>query len=420
MSEPEYDVVIVGASIAGCAAAIVYGRAGLRVALLEKHRNVATHKALCGHFLLGGAHETLLELGLWQDLVEQHGAGTGGLSMWSQAGWMPPPATGVAPFLNVRRSTLDPFLRSRAAETPGVDLLLDRSVDALEHEGARIVGVQTHRHDGSAERFRARLVVGADGYRSKTAQLARTPERRYDNGRFFLYAYYRGVELRQPGDAALWWHERDLAVASPTDGGLVEIALMPTKDQLPRFQQDRAGELERYVSRLPDAPDLNGAELTSKIVTAVDYPLIRRPAVPAPGLALIGDAALTSDPTPAPGCTYALLTGRWLAECTTDGLTGRGSLDTGLRRYRRRRRFIERHDRLIRIDAAAPPPNPVQRMLREASTHDETTAIRLTNFGMQAAPVSSLLNPATLARAGRVAHRARRANHRSRKPAEIH
>jgi menaquinone-9 beta-reductase len=420
MGEPDYDVVIVGASIAGCAAAIVYGRAGLRVALLEKHRNLATHKALCGHFLLGGAHETLLKFGLWQELVEQHGAGTGGLSMWSQAGWMPPPATGVAPFLNVRRSTLDPLMRSRAAGSPGVELLLDRSVDALEYEGARVVAVRARRHDGSAERFRARLVVGADGYRSKIAQLAGTPERRYDNGRFFLYAYYRGVVLRQPGDAALWWHERDLAVVSPTDGGLVEVALMPTKDQLPRFQQDRVGELERYVSRLPDAPDMSGAELVSKIITAVDYPLIRRPAVPAPGLALIGDAAMTSDPTPAPGCTYALLTGRWLAESTMDALANGRSPDAGLRQYRRRRRFVERHDRLIRIEAAAPPPNPIQRMLREAATHDETTAIRLTNFGMQAAPVGSLLNPATLARARRVTYRARREHHRLRKPVEIH
>jgi menaquinone-9 beta-reductase len=420
MLEPDYDVAIVGASIAGCTAAIVYGRAGLRVALLEKHRNVATHKVLCGHFLLGGAHGTLLELGLWQELVERHGAGTGGLSMWSQAGWMPPPATGVAPFLNVRRSTLDPLLRSRAAASPGVELLLDRSVDALEYAGARVVGVRARRHDGSAERFRARLVVGADGYRSKVAQLSQTPERRYDNGRFFLYAYYRGVGLRQPGDASLWWHGRDLAVVSPTDGGLVEVALMPTKDQLPRFQKDRAGELARYVARLPDAPDMSGAELVSKIVTAVDYPLIRRPAVPAPGLALIGDAAMTSDPTPAPGCTYALLTGRWLAASTTDALANRRSLETGLRRYRRQRRFVERHDRLIRIEAAAPPPNPVQRMLREAATHDEATAIRLSNFGMQAAPISSLLNPATLARAGRVAYRARHKDHRSRKPVEIH
>jgi flavin-dependent dehydrogenase len=30
-----YDVIIVGASLAGCAAAILYGRSGLKVALID-------------------------------------------------------------------------------------------------------------------------------------------------------------------------------------------------------------------------------------------------------------------------------------------------------------------------------------------------------------------------------------------------
>ena len=35
----KYDVVIAGAGIGGCTAAILYGRQGLRVALLEAHRD---------------------------------------------------------------------------------------------------------------------------------------------------------------------------------------------------------------------------------------------------------------------------------------------------------------------------------------------------------------------------------------------
>jgi 2-polyprenyl-6-methoxyphenol hydroxylase-like FAD-dependent oxidoreductase len=39
-SPSQYDIAIVGASIAGCAAAIFFGRAGARVALIERDREV--------------------------------------------------------------------------------------------------------------------------------------------------------------------------------------------------------------------------------------------------------------------------------------------------------------------------------------------------------------------------------------------
>jgi menaquinone-9 beta-reductase len=287
-------------------------------------------------------------------------------------------------------------------------------VEALAYRGDRIVGVDARTRDGTTERFSGRLVVGADGYRSKTAELAGVPERRHDNARFFVYAYYRGMTLRQPGDASIWWYGRDFAAVCPTDGGLTEVALMPTKDKRDIFDQDRPRALERYVAGLPGAPDMTGAQRVGKVVTSVDYPLIRRHPVPAAGLALIGDAALTSDPTPAPGCTYALLSGRWLAETTSAALAGHASLEAGLRAYRRRHRFIERHDRLIRAEASAPPPNPVQRALREAAIQDPVTATRLANFGVQAAPVSSLLNPVTIGRACWVIRSTRRTESRAR------
>lgn len=88
----EYDVVIVGASIGGCTAAIHLGRAGLRVALLERHRSIETPKRLCGHFLLGGAKEPLRRLGIWEDLVALGGAPGTWRCGASTAGW-----TGLAP-----------------------------------------------------------------------------------------------------------------------------------------------------------------------------------------------------------------------------------------------------------------------------------------------------------------------------------
>jgi flavin-dependent dehydrogenase len=44
-----FDVVVVGSGPAGCAAAMLLGREGLTVALLEAHRDVNHYKRLCTH-----------------------------------------------------------------------------------------------------------------------------------------------------------------------------------------------------------------------------------------------------------------------------------------------------------------------------------------------------------------------------------
>ncbi|TMR15449.1 NAD(P)/FAD-dependent oxidoreductase [Nonomuraea turkmeniaca] len=403
----EYDVVIVGASVSGCTAAILYGRAGLRVALLEKHRSINTHKRLCGHFLLGGAQAPLQRLGLWDELLAA-GAGTGDVSIRTEYGWTDPSRAGVPPFLNVRRVTLDPILRGRAADTGGVDLLLGRTVTGLLTEGRRVTGVRARLLDGTEETHTGRLIVGADGYRSKVAALADVPERFTPNGRAFFYTYYRNVRHTLPTPAAVWWNDRDWVVLGPTDGGLIEVAVMPAKDTLPPVLTDHAGYIERYVASLPDAPDLARAERVAKVVIAPDYPLIRRHPTPAPGLALIGDAALTADPTPAPGCTWALLSGQWLADATAPALLAGDDSAAALRRYRRDHRAIEREHTFMRGDAEVPPSNRVQRLLQEAAVHDPEVSRRLALVGMQAAPTTSLLNPALAVRALLVRHRGRR------------
>src|SRR5688572_18058571 len=115
----EHDVVIVGASAAGCTAAILYGRAGLRVKLVEKHRSAATFKALCGHFILGGTEDMLRRTGLWPQLIAAGGR-AGGISRWARGAWTtPPPDRPQA--VSLRRERLDPLLRASAAATAGVE-----------------------------------------------------------------------------------------------------------------------------------------------------------------------------------------------------------------------------------------------------------------------------------------------------------
>ncbi|EFL18416.1 NAD(P)/FAD-dependent oxidoreductase [Streptomyces sp. C] len=301
MTEPEsagdgYDVVISGASLAGSTAAILLARRGVRVALLERRSDPEAYKVLCTHSMTANAAPVLDELGLLPAL-EKAGAVRNEARWYTRWGWIHPRAAPAGPALpygyNVRRSTLDPLIRARAGETPGVDLLLGHQVTGLVTEAGRTVGVRARTPQGERE-IRARLVVGADGKDSAVAKLAGVPTRQYENARFGYIAYFRGLTL-EGGLGRAWFLEPDMAYAFPNDDGVTVVAVLPDKKRLPAFREDLEGSFRSFVRGLPEAPDLDSAERIGKIIGTVDYPLLTREPT-APGLALVGDAALTGPP----------------------------------------------------------------------------------------------------------------------------
>ncbi|GAB2673832.1 NAD(P)/FAD-dependent oxidoreductase [Kribbella swartbergensis] len=397
----KYDVIIVGASIAGCTAATAYGRAGLRVALLERHSSPQSHKTLCGHFILGGTHSTLQRLDLWQPMLEHGAAVIRGLGVWTESGWIiPRPGNGVPPAISLRRRVLDPLLREIAGNTPGVDLLLGhRAEDLVMDPAGTVGGVVAVTADGDRRTLRGRLVVGADGHRSTVAGLAGVAEDRAPNERFLFWTYYEGAAMNGPGDGQVWMLDPDVAVCIPVDAGLTQVGVFPSKARLPEFADDRVEAFHRFVERLPDGPTLAGARRVSNLVGTTDYPCVRRDPTPRPGLALIGDAATASDPVPAVGCGWAFRSAAWLVDATAGTLAAGGDLRPALRKYRRAHRFIDKWDDLGRQDALAGPPNAIQRAIRKAAVHDAGIARRLAMFSMRAAAPSVLVNPAVAVRA---------------------
>ncbi|MFF5701117.1 NAD(P)/FAD-dependent oxidoreductase [Streptomyces sp. NPDC012794] len=403
----DYDVIIVGASIAGCTAATAYGRAGLRVALLERHRSPQAHKTLCGHFVLGGTHDVLQRLDFWQPMVTHGAAVTTGLGMWTEQGWIAPqPDSAVPPAISLRRSKLDPLLREIAGATPGVELMQGhRVVDLLQDHAGGVRGVVTENGEAGHTEFRARLVVGADGHHSTVAQLAQVPEDRAPNERFLFWTYYEGATMNGPGDGQVWPLGRDVAICIRVDDGLTQVGVFPAKDRLPEFTAERQAAFDRFVGHLPDGPSLAGARRVSNLIGTTDYPCIRRDPAPRPGLALIGDAATASDPVPAVGCGWAFRSAAWLADATAESLAQGRDLHRALRVYRRAHRFIDAYDTLGRREALARPPGPLQRAVRAAAVSDPYISRRLAVFAMRAAPPSVLLNPKVMIRAA-VASRA--------------
>ncbi|GLW02849.1 NAD(P)/FAD-dependent oxidoreductase [Streptomyces lavendulae] len=399
----DYDVVISGAGLGGSAAAILLARRGVRVALLERRSDPGAYKVLCTHSLTANAYPVLDELGLVPAL-EEAGAVRNEARWYTRWGWIEPRAVPGGPGLpyayNIRRSVLDPLIRARAAGTPGVDLLAGHRVTGLVREAGRTVGVRASTPKGERE-IRARLVVGADGKDSAVAALAGVPTRLHENGRFGYLAHFRGLPL-PGGIGRTWFLEPDMAYAFPNDDGVTVLAVLPDKKRLPAFREDLEGSFLSFVRALPEAPPVDSAERVSKIIGTVDYPLVTRDPT-APGIALIGDAALTGDPLWGVGCGWALQSAQWLAEAVAPAATGRGDLDRSLAAYARtHRRRLRGHQNLAVDFARARPFNPGERLVFSAAARDEAMARHMYLFASRLIGPLRFLNPAALARAAAV------------------
>ncbi|MFF4369482.1 NAD(P)/FAD-dependent oxidoreductase [Streptomyces sp. NPDC001594] len=395
-----YDVVISGASIAGCAAAMLLARQGARVALLERRKEHGSYKVLCTHYLQSSARPVLEELGLISAL-EAAGAVRAYGRWYTRWGWAEPkPGLGGEPLpyaYNVRRSVLDRLLRDHAAATSGVDLLLGHTVIGLLSEGGCTVGVRVRTADGEHE-VRAPLVVGADGNNSEVAKYAGAPARVHANARFSYFAHFRDLPTPD-GLSQTWFLEPDVAYALPTDDGVTVMGVSPDRKKLPAFRADLENSFMTFLRELPGELPIDAAQRVTKITGTTHYPLYsRRPA--GRGLALIGDAATTSDPVWGVGCGWALQSAQWLAEAVGPAVAGQGDLDRALKAYRRRhRRGLRAHQFMIADYAKGRPFNLFERLMFSAAARDADIARHLHRFAARLIGPVQLMNPAAVAKA---------------------
>lgn len=387
-----YDVAVVGASIGGCTAAKLFAERGARVALIEKRPDPDAYKTVCTHFIQASATPVIEKLGL-AGRLDERGANRNAGDMWTPySGWIRQPPDEPHGY-SVTRRVLDPLLREMAAGTPGVELRTGASVTALDAAGVTL-------RDG--ERIEARLVVGADGRGSTVARLAGLRGRVKPHRRFFYWAYWRGVEPAD-GRSRMWLLEPECAYTFPNEDGLTLVAVAPHRDKLPEFRADAEGAYMRRVKALPDGPRLDDATRESKLLGKLDMPNVMRPAA-GPGVALVGDAALESDPLWGVGCGWAFQSADWLVEETADALVRGGDLDAALARYRRAHfRRLAAHHATIADLAGGRPANPLERTFFRAAARDEDVAREFSKVGSRLSSPLSVFRPRTFARVVRAA-----------------
>lgn len=378
----DYDAVIVGASLAGCTTAILLGRAGARVALVEKQPDPKAFKRICSHFIQSSAVPALERLDLL-DAIEAAGGTRPYFRAWTRWGWIEPPKDRSVASVNLRRELLDPLVRETAAAAPGVDLLLGQTAQELLHGGPgdAVSGVVVRDRAGAETRLRARLTIGADGRDSRIAELASVPVKTTPHGRFAYGGYFEGPAPERAPDGTIWMLDPQFAAAFPTDSGLTFYAAMGTMDRLPEFRRDPAAALVKWIADVPEAPPIRESRLVEQVMGRLDMTnKLRRPV--APGLALVGDAALAIDPLWGVGCGFAFQSGEWLADSVTPALVRGEPLEAGLERYRKRyARGLNGHARMMVGYATGRKLDPGERMLFSATARDEKLAVRFDAFG---------------------------------------
>jgi 2-polyprenyl-6-methoxyphenol hydroxylase-like FAD-dependent oxidoreductase len=320
IAERHYDIIVAGARCAGASTAMLLARQGLRVLVVDPTRRGSD--TLSTHALMRGA---VLQLHRWGVLDDIRAAGT------------PPIRTttfhygdeaievrikeqdGVDALYAPRRTVIDPVLLD-AAEAAGAEVVLGYSVVGLSRDsGGRVCGARIAGADRQEIEVAAEVVIGADGLRSRVAQMVEA-EQQYTapHATASIYSYRQNLGL----DGFHWFYNIGAAVgAIPTnDGDTCVFASLPPA----RFENNRKNGLEElYHDVLNDvspmlAERVAGTKVSGKIRGfAGAKGFLRRAA--GPGWALVGDAAYFKDPLTAHGITDALRDAELLARAVTAG-----------------------------------------------------------------------------------------------------
>ncbi|MFP3901979.1 MAG: NAD(P)/FAD-dependent oxidoreductase, partial [Acidimicrobiia bacterium] len=301
-----YDVVVVGGRVAGASTALLLARAGHRVAVVDRARMPSD--TLSTHLIWPAGVIQLRRWGLFDEIVA---AGTPLLSTIRNdidgTGIEIPvwPESGAGTIFAPRRTVLDPTILA-AAERAGADVLDGTAVEGLLRDRTgRVSGVLARRGRDDACAIPARMVVGADGWRSRVARdVGATAYGEHEPSNAVHYAYWTGLDDR---GIEFWYRSRGLmAGVLPTNGGAC-IFVNCRRELGAELRRDLDRNYVRFLGEAaPGLPDrLATATRTSPVRGTPGLPgFLRQPY--GPGWALVGDAGCTKDPASAHGITAAL------------------------------------------------------------------------------------------------------------------
>jgi len=299
-----FDGIVVGAGVAGSTTAALLARQGFRVLLVEKA--TFPREKICGEGLMPAGASILDELGILSELRAQGAQAFSGIHfhlprdrcLELNFGEVSPTAQGWV----VPRIALDTHLARFAAQQPGVQLLEAFKVLSAQ-TGPTQVNV-TGLYQGNLQTHRARLLIGADGIRSRFHKGFGVHRRKRRTRRFALRTSYD--QLQGTGVVEVHCCGAGEAYVAPLGNRSARITLLlfgsahrSRGASLSDLYFEKLSLFPRLVQRLKSPYPQGPVQSTGAVSLEVSRCHGQR-------LLLVGDAAGAVDPVTGQGMTVAL------------------------------------------------------------------------------------------------------------------
>jgi len=299
-----FDGIVVGAGVAGSTTAALLGQQGFRVLLVEKA--TFPREKICGEGLMPAGADILHKLGILSELRAQGAQAFSGIHFHlprarclelnfrevsrTAQGWVVP------------RMVLDTQLARFAAQQPGVQFR--EAFRVLAAQTGPIQVEVTGLHQGQLQTHTARLLVGADGIRSRFHNGFGILRRKRRTHRFALRTSYD--QLQGTGVVEVHCCEAGEAYVAPMGNGSARITLLlfgtahrsrgaPLSDLYFENLSLFPGLMERLKNPYPQGPVQSTGAVSLEVSRCHGQRLL-----------LVGDAAGAVDPVTGQGMTVAL------------------------------------------------------------------------------------------------------------------
>jgi flavin-dependent dehydrogenase len=355
---------------------------------------------MSGHFIQPAGVSCLRRLGLFEALEALRAPAQETMTMdfgpVVLSGRPAPAPDGTSDSHAPRRYLFDPMLAD-AAVAAGAELREGVSFVAPVVEDGRVAGMQVQGASGGTDTIRARLVVGADGKRSRVARAVGAQA--YDTQPVASCAYYGYWSGFDTDVTRLFIRDGLFAVTVPSNDDLTFVGFAWPHAEFARVRADIGKAFHEGAATLPWIADrLASARQVGRFIGTGDVDGFFRTAC-GPGWALLGDAGYHKDPITAQGMTDALLHAELLAAAIVRGLSEGNTLDDALSDYGRRRDAKARPMYAMTSDLARLAPPSADMVALVSALQDKPADVRRF-LGIMAGTVAieDFFDPANLAR----------------------